>query len=672
MPHLRPDGKVAVFRSEVCPNFLSISCFEKRVSPTRFSKNKIGTLQRACYGTPAEYDFDTLEPHVKKALGDPREEKHPLEKHFKYDKEAIRFFQHYRFDDGTYLDIDCQNRYIINASVLRAIMIFEADLERENKKKGKANKGIYGALCQHAITFNNALTTKHKYGHTLPASEKRFKEVLKAFEKNGYQSLISAKHRNANSRKVDEATIGLLESLFAKDPTKPNPTEVHRLYSQFLTGTLEIINNETGECYSPLDFNILSDSTVKTYLTQWKSRIATHFDRSGDRQQYMQAYKTPHKLEKPHFAGSLISIDDRQPPFKMHDGKRIWAYMAIDLGSEAFTCWVFGKSKEGIIKEFYQELIVKYHQWGVNLPDGLEAESSLNASFTETFLREGAMFQNVRIEANNARGKKIERYFRDLRYKHEKQREGWLARPHAVSESNQPGSHNVPALTYNEIVDGCLRDIQDWNNEPHSVHTHLSRWEVFEQTQNPNLQPTNYIGILPHLGRKTPTSCNVGTIRLNRSEFLLGENGEIVFGEKLVSFMVRVEGRDVDVYWLDDSNHKVFKALVYIGTMLICEAIPKPSYPRAVIERTPGDEYNRELMSKYVATVEAYRKSKSRAIEAVTCIDITPARPKRFIMPGLKQYEVDQNAAVEILPEPDNEFDYQPTQSFIRPLKDRF
>ncbi|WP_449398500.1 hypothetical protein [Chryseobacterium wanjuense] len=89
------------------------------------------------------------------------------------------------------------------------------------------------------------------------------------------------------------------------------------------------------------------------------------------------------------------------------------------------------------------------------------------------------MFQNVRIEANNARGKRIERYFGSLRYGSEKEREGWLARPHALSESNQKGSKEVPMLPYERIIEECITDIYDWNNAPHSVDPSKTRWEYF-------------------------------------------------------------------------------------------------------------------------------------------------------------------------------------------------
>ena len=66
------------------------------------------------------------------------------------------------------------------------------------------------------------------------------------------------------------------------------------------------------------------------------------------------------------------------------------------------------------------------------------------------------MFQNVRIEANNARGKKIERYFGKLRYEVEKQREGWLARPFALSESNQAGSAPKKIIPSDRLVQAEL------------------------------------------------------------------------------------------------------------------------------------------------------------------------------------------------------------------------
>lgn len=194
-------------------------------------------------------------------------------------------------------------------------------------------------------------------------------------------------------------------------------------------------------------------------------------------------------------------------------------------------------------------------------------------------------------------------------------------------------------LPYATIVENALTDIETWNNMPHSVHTHMSRWQVFCEKQHPQLKPTNYAAILPYIGYKTQTSCNVGIIRLDRKEFLLGNDGKICLGGNLINLMKQVEGKDIEVYWLDDNQGAVMKALVYIGGHLICEALPKPRYNRATIERGPEDDAARTIMSAYEATITSYGKRVKQSIDKVTVIDERPAMFNDFKMPGLKKNE---------------------------------
>ena len=667
---------LVVTKDELVPNWYSWHSLRTTIDRYKDKPHGIKRVQLGGNGRVMLIDFDSLDTNIQHGIGDPRQVNHVLEPYYKADKEAVAFYRKHQLADGSYLAIEYQDRYIINASVLKAAIAFRAVIEKDRKKKGLNTTGITAILCEHVKTFNKTLQVKHKGDqHSIPESEKRFRQLLKDFERAGYKSLISGKHGNDNSRKVYDNTMALLESMFAKDTTKPTATDVHRVYDAFIVGDMEIISNATGEVFNAVDFKTLSKTTVTNYLSSWQSAIATHANRSGDRQKYMQAFKPYHSLDKPKFAGSIISIDDRQPPFKTPDGKRIWFYNGIDLGSEAFTCWVYGKTKEGIIIEFYRQMVRNYAAWGLCLPNELEAEMSLNSSFVDTFLREGAMFQDVRIEANNARGKRIEGYYRPLRYGLEKKRECWLARPFALSESNQPGSHEVKAMYYDDIVEGCLQDIETWNNMPHSVHTTKSRWDVFMEMQHPDLKPINYHAILPYLGYKRATSCNVGIIRLQGCEFLLGENGEVcVNSERLISFMKRVEGNSVDVYWLDGNDGKVLKALVYIGDLLICEAVAKPHYNRAKIEQTAEDHAAREIMSKYVAIIEAYGRSRKKAIERVTVIDNTPKPAKTFIMPGLKKYVVDtENNLPALIQEPTEPEYFEPKQrGFVPAFNDTF
>ena len=675
MPH-HWNNLIVVTKEELVPswyktlNSLSQAIFRFQDKPYGIKRVQLGGNGRQML-----IDFDSLPAQIQEALGDPRKVDHILERFYKVDNDAVYYYsKEFKFSDGTYLDTEFQERYIINASVLKAIIALRSARENERRTKGGSTAGIIGTLCTDAQSFQKVLQTKYGVQHTLPESLKRFKQALKNFETSGYSSLISAKHKNSNSRKVTDNTLELLMNMFAGVNTKPTATQVYRDYDAFLSGYLGVINNDTGELYDPNEFKKLSPHTVTNYMAQWSTKIGTYSVRSGDRQKLMQLFKPHHSLIQPKFAGSILSIDDRQPPFKSTDGKRVWFYNGIDLASEAFTCWVYGREKEGIILDFYRQLVRNYAEWGFNMPAELEAEMSLNSSFVETFLKPGAMFQDVRIEANNARGKRIEAYFRQLRYAIEKDREGWLARPFANTESNQAGPDKVKELPYNQIIEGCLKDIEKWNNMPHSVHKNMSRWEVFCEMQNPDLKPTNYQAILPFIGYRTKTSCNVGIVKLQGGEFLLGQNDTIYTGENLINLMKIIEGRSIDVYWLDNNENGVLKALAFIGTQFICEILPKPAYNRARIEQSPQDQVNREIMSAYVATIEGYRRRQSQSIDRITIIDNTPEPRKTFTIKGLKQARrVDHWEEPEVLPSlPVSEEFNLPSQGFVRTLRDRF
>ncbi|HMR84077.1 MAG TPA: hypothetical protein PKE30_13135 [Niabella sp.] len=638
----------------------------------------IKKVRRGGNGSKMLILFDSLSREIRNAIGDPRKISNPLEMYYKVDAEATRFYtKDFKFNDSTRLSLQHQSEYIVNASVLRAAICLKEAREYERRSKGGSLKGIMTTICNDVAAFNKILATKHNQQHTLPASEKRFKETFKEFA-NGfnYTSLISAKLGNQNRRVVTDDLLQLLNDLFSDRSQKPTRTEVSRRYEAFLNGYVEVINPDTGEQYNPANYKPLSDNTIVSYLGKWSEAITTHRLRSGDRQRYMGQYKTYHSLDKPAFAGSIISIDDRNPPFKYDATNRVWFYNGIDLGSEAWICYVHGKSKEGIITEFYRQLVRNYHAWGVNLPAELECESALNSSFTNTFLQEGRMFDHVRIEANNARGKRIERYFSNLRYSNEKQREGWLARPHARSEANRVGNQQVPIIPYKQIVDGCLKDIEDWNNSPHSVHTDKTRWEVFMEMQHPDLKPINWHGILPYLGYKTQTSCQLnGIIHLDNHEYLLGNDGQVLLGDKLIKMMSLVAGRELDIYWLDDINGRIIKAIIFLRNQStpICEAVLKPRYQRATIEQTDKDKSAREIMSAYVNSIEAYASRKSKEISELVIIDNTPKQLNRkFRIDGLDR-PYDFSRETEILPEVTEEIQItELPASTLRSLKDRY
>lgn len=661
------EDKYAVTIEELVPEwYKSYNTLKSEVRRYKDKNYGIKRLQVGGNGRRMLIDFDSLRKEIQEGIGDPRKSDHPLEKFYSRDPEAVKFYSDFQYiSDKSYLLPHAREQYITNASVMQAVLKLRTAREQDRIAKGGKTRGIDQTLLEDAISFNNILEKKHGTSHNLPTSYRHFKTAMKKFQQMSYVGLIkdAAGRSKKNAQKTNEFIMQLLNDLFAGQDHKPTATEVARQYRAFLEGELEIYSSKAdGEAYDPEGLPELSLSTITNYLADWDSTIGTHAKRSGDRQKLMQNFIPYHSLKQPTFAGSLLSIDDRQPPFEYEKGKRMWFYNGIDLASEAFTCFVWGKTKEGIIMEFYRQLVRNYHEWGINLPDGLECESSLNSSFKDTFLQEGSMFQNVRIEANNARGKRIEAYYRPLRYQLEKEREGWLARPFALSESNQLGSVPKKIIPYEDIVQASLDDLRTWNNMEHSKIKGKTRWEVFMDNQNPDLKPTNYKAILPYLGRKTETSCHAGIAKLQNGEWLLGDNGDIYTGENLVNLMQKVEGKTFDTYWLDGNNGEVIKALVYMDGRYICELFPKPIYNRAAKERTDEEEEARNLMIRYAVTIQGYQKLKKNALTPLTVVDHRKKTLNdKFQIPGLKNIKTERPTEYQqeaIQPHEDFEYDY--------------
>lgn len=593
----------------------------------------------------------------REKLGNPESDYNPLEKYFKVSADAKTYYDRFQFENDEYLTADQKDKYTINASVLEAVIRMKSDRTAQRKSRGGSAKGMWDGVRNDVVAFQDCLKKMGLTPHTLPSSVKRLKMRLNEFQKFKYESLIDGRNNNKNAQVVTPEMIELWQNIFAGQRNrKPTYIEVALRYESFLKGDLEIINNTTGELFDREDkaYRNASESTIYSYQSAWAQRSISHALRSGDRQKFKAAYEPWHKLAQPNYAGSMISIDDRQPPFEYATGKRMWFYNAIDLGSEAFTCWVWGDTKEGIIEGFYRQMVRNYAAWGLNLPWELEGEMSLNSMYKDNLLQNGAMFQHVRIEANNARGKRIEAYYRPLRYKYEKDEIGWLARPHALSESNQAGPGKKIQLPKTEIVQKALKAIERWNNDLHSnqeKYPGMSRWDVFLDNQHPDLKPINWAGILPYIGYETPSSMKLGRITLQGKHRVVGFDGEVATGEKLINIMKRIEGKQVVVRWLDDMEGNVLKSLVYDQSgNLICELLGDLEYSRSILERTESDEQNRELMSAYSATVQGYIRKNAHEVESITIIEKPKESKGRFVMPGLEKYEANTNEPEVIEP----------------------
>lgn len=650
---------LVVTKDELIPKYYNcLSTLKNEVSRYKDLPYGIKKVQKGGNGRQMFIDFDSLSKSVQDSLGDPRKMSHPLLSFFEFDATAVRYYTDFKFEDGSPLKESFKEEYIINASVLIAAgKLKEARLTEWKKLKRTSKRGLMPSIVRDIITFNEFLPKLYNAPHTIASSERGFDRIWKAFFESfddgvNFESLISGKLKNQNRKLMTDEMMDLLNDMFAGQDYKPSRTEVADQYQAFLDGQLDIINKETAEIYdrNNPNFREMSENSIIAWLGKWENKIGTFAKRSGDRQKLMQQFTPWHKLAKIKEAGTLISIDDRQPPF-MYDKNRnrAWFYMGIDVGSEAWTCWVWGKEKKGIILEFYRQMVRNYSEWGFNLPLGLECESSLNSGFKDTFLRNGKMFDRVSIYKNRARSKIVERKFEELRYRHEKSRQGWLARPFALKEDNQKSAVEDLTIPFDAIVDQSLSDIETWNNMPHSVHKDKTRWEVFCEMQNLGTRPTNWTAILPHIGRTEFSSCNAGIIKFRNTTFVLGLDGEIALDENLIELLKQIDGKEFKIYWLDGNDGNVLKAMIYYNDTMLCDLVPHPEYSRSIHERDQDGKINRKLMSAYEATVNKFMAHRKREIDQVLIIDHRKKTLNgKFQIGGRKKYIPDTGKPEEV------------------------
>jgi len=688
MPHYNSNNILVVTYEELVPKFYKYETLRQALHRSEKRGFGLKRISRGHNGGQALIAFDSLPEKIRLQMDDPRIGRHVMEDFFEVDSEAVNFYQSFRFADGRSISGDSesglQSVYMCNASVIKAVMKLRTARINEITTKGHRPKKIWESLCNDTVLFKDVLKKKWDLEMDLPENPKRFKDKCEKFMQQGYISLISEKHGNANSRKVCTSTMSVLESLFSARQDKlgytPTYTDVERAYDAFLNGYIQVINNDTGELYNPKEFKPLSASTIKAFLASWESRIGTHVKRKGNRQQLISDYKPAHKLQKSEFAGSLVSVDDRQPPFEYEykgKGKRAWFYIGIDDASECWISWVHttdkistdaqagGKDKE-FLMQFYRQMVRNCHEWGVGIPLELEGESHLNSTLKTSLLMPGNMFKYVRIEANNARGKIVERYIQELRYREEKHLEGFINRHNARREANRLGSEKPKRLTYERIIEQSVSILNNWNNSPHPIHTEKTRLQVFLEHQNPSIEPINWYGVLKHGGHKTSSSCRVGQVRLQGGDYLLGDGGQIYLGEKLINLMRLIEGEQVDVYWLDGNDGNVIKAHAYIGDQFICELLPKPSYKRSQAEQTEQCKQARKIMSAYESTVTAFQKRKYKSIEDITVIETyhnLQIHNEALDAPATVHAETsalqEDVSVVTVMPEPNDELDYE-------------
>ena len=498
--------------------------------------------------------------------------------------------------------------YTVNASVLMAVKNLQADIRLLKRVMG-GKKTIRWEQLASAISYY-----RQEVGHTLPQSAARFRKALREFDERGYESLISKKFGNQQTRKVDRDTLYLLLAL-DNDDTRPYNTTVAERYNSFVDGLLAVYNPETGELYDPHKYKNLSDTTVANYLSTPEAKALR--GKVHDDYQTWRGKNQPFVLRKrPTMSLSKISLDDRDLKIKINWREQgvseivsLKIYLAYDLASQAIIGYSFSGKKRhdifiGCLRSTFRTLLAN------NLPCPYEAEveQHLVSDFKETLMRPGALFPEPNFLApGNSQAKGAEHMNRLFKYQTEKEYIPNTGRHYARLDANQTNEeksfdeHNdrfkAKVWAYEDAVAFYEGLIHEYNHSPHSNEAYWggrTRWEVLMSSVNPQLAEVDRHKLATLLGEHRSTSVRRGHIKANYRSFALSPEG--------ISKLKSRDGK-VDAYWWEQTDGEMGEVYVYEGGRYIETAEEIIRVNEAKAEQTEED---RHQLHRQLQRVKAY------------------------------------------------------------------
>ncbi len=532
--------------------------------------------------------------------------------HYRRDRGAMEYYPKRLRELNLSLSLEriaqLTEEYTANASVLMAVKSLQADIRLLKRVMG-GSKVVRWEQLASAISYY-----KQEVGHTLPQSAPRFRKALREFDEHGYESLISKKFGNQQTRKVDRDTLYLLLAL-DNDDTRPYNSTVAERYNNFVEGLLTVYNPETGELYDPSKYKSLSETTVANYLSTPEAKALR--GKVHDDYQTWRGKNQPFVLRKrPTMSLSKISLDDRDLKLKVNWREQgiseivsLKIYIAYDLASQAIIGYSFSGKKRhdifiGCLRSTFRTLLAN------NLPCPYEAEveQHLVSDFKESIMRPGALFPEPYFLApGNSQAKGAEHMNRLFKYQTEKEYIPNTGRHYARLDANQTNEeksfdeHNdrfkAKVWAYEDAVAFYEGLIYEYNHSPHSNTAYWggrTRWEVLMESVNPQLAAIDTHKLATLIGEHRSTSVRRGHIKANYRSFALSPEG-----------MGKLKSRDgkVDAYWWEQVEGEMGEVHIYEGGRYIETAEEIYRVNEAKAEQTEAD---RHLLHQQLQRVKAY------------------------------------------------------------------
>lgn len=540
------------------------------------------------------------------------------------DNDAIQYFAtRYTKPDGSFLSFKKQQEYTTNAILLNACKMFM------KKHIGRKTK----TWCFNQLSTAIAELDKEKYMHKLPNNTRSLQRVYDAYINESYISLVHGGDGNTNAKQVNELIENIVLSIYSMK-NKPFATTVHQIYLQFLGGGIDIVNKDTGELFQIESFHkngspiTLSEATVWNILNNPKNRILVDKYRSGSLE-FNNKHRPHHHRHMPIHSMSKISLDDRDLPRKMHNGKRVKAYYAYDVFSGCVIGASYNRDKNN--KLFIDCILdmlkfTKTHSTGV--PMELEVEHHLVNSYKDDLMKAGNCFPFVRwCNAGNSQEKRAEHFNKAKKYGYEKRYQDGIGRWYAKSEAhrtivekvfdNENNTYKEKQFSYEELVADDREIIAKYNNDLHpnqKDYKGMTRMEVLLSRVNPKCAQFNDIIWARYVGEHTTTT-------IKRSQYMRVQYADYQLPTVDILDRLKINNYEVDAYFIRESDGNIPKIFIYQNDEFICECEKIERYNEATAEHTSRDKYLIGKQSAYVQSFDSKVKIGKTKISKLELIE---------------------------------------------------
>lgn len=567
-------------------------------------------------GRKALIEFDSIVKLERKnailnMYGDPRQTTASgmLRDRIMPDAKALEFYSNFQLSDGRSLPEKNIREYCQNASVLNALheILKEAKVARRSAGYGDSKHFFEKA----AVTINSLAD---EYEHTLPRNHRHIQRVYKKYIAEGYYGLISGKFCNENSRKVSNDIEHLILSIYTMD-NKPFAASVYEIYNSFVRGNIDVVDRRTGEVFdrnlfikkgSPIE---LSDSTIWNYINNPKNRAIVDKARSGQFQ-YNNTHRPHHHRHSPFFSFSKISMDDRDLPRKLTDGKRVKAYYSYDVTSGCVIGYAHSRDKdEKLFLDCLRNMFQLIERNNFGMPMEAEVEHHLVSKYFDDL---ALMFPFMRIcNPGNSQEKRAEHFNRAKKYGVEKGMHKGVGRWWAQCEAYRIDVDKVnnefkeKGYTFERLVADDVESIRQYNNQLHprqKVYPGKTRWQVLRENMNPKLFQVNKAVLYKTIGSKTETS-------INRNQYVKVCYEKYQLPDPQIIERLMPNNYNVDAYYLADDNGHISEVYLYQNGTYICRCDKIVAYNESKAEQTADDVLNYKSQSEYVAEFDIMTKS---------------------------------------------------------------